>query len=39
CLSDKMELLQNQRVGLIDPDTPKDALTVTAYDGTKLKLA
>lgn len=38
CLSDKMPLLKNQRVGLIDPDTPSSAKTKTAHDGTKLNL-
>jgi hypothetical protein len=38
CLSDKVDLLKNQRVGLIDPDTPSSAKTKTAADGTKLNL-
>lgn len=38
CLSDKFPLLKNQRVGLIDPDTPKSAYTKTSHDGTTLKL-
>jgi hypothetical protein len=38
CLSDKIALLKNQRVGLIDPDTPKTAFTKTSNDGEKLKL-
>ena len=38
CLSDKMDLLKNQRVGLIDPDTPSSAKTKTAADGTHMNL-
>ncbi len=38
CLSDKMALLQNQRTGLIDPDTPSSAYTKTSNDGDTLKL-
>jgi hypothetical protein len=38
CLSDKMGLLKNQRVGLIDPDTPQSAYTKTDNDGNTLKL-
>ncbi|KAH7351064.1 glycoside hydrolase family 16 protein [Rhexocercosporidium sp. MPI-PUGE-AT-0058] len=38
CLSDKFPLLKNQRIGLIDPDTPDSAKTVTSNDGKKLKL-
>jgi len=38
CLSDKMALLQNQRIGLIDPDTPSSAYTKTSNDGDTLKL-
>lgn len=38
CLSTTMALLVNQRVGLIDPDTPDTALTKTGVDGTALKL-
>ncbi|KAH7400010.1 glycoside hydrolase family 16 protein [Cadophora sp. MPI-SDFR-AT-0126] len=38
CLSDKFPLLSNQRVGLIDPDTPDSAKTLTSNDGKKLKL-
>jgi hypothetical protein len=38
CLSDKVALLQNQRVGLVDPDTPDSAKTKTAADGTKMNL-
>ncbi len=38
CLSDKLPLLKNQRVGLIDPDTPTSAYTKTSRDGTSLKL-
>ena len=34
----KQPLLKNIRRGLIDPDTPKSALTKQAADGTKLKL-
>ena len=33
-----MALLKNIRTGLIDPDTPKSAMTKTAPDGSKLKL-
>lgn len=38
CLSDKFPLLSNQRVGLIDPDTPDSAKTITSNDGKTLKL-
>jgi len=38
CLSDKFPLLKNQRVGLIDPDTPESAYSKTSHDGTSLKL-
>lgn len=40
CLSDKVPLLVNQRVGLIDPDTPQtdDVLWKTDANGKKLKL-
>ena len=38
CLSDKMGLLKNQRIGLIDPDTPKSAMSKTSNDGTQLEL-
>ncbi|KAF2668302.1 beta-1,6 glucan synthetase [Microthyrium microscopicum] len=31
-------LLKNQRIGLIDPDTPKSALTKKSFDGTTLNL-
>lgn len=31
-------LLRNLRTGLIDPDTPKEAMTRTALDGSKYKL-
>ncbi|XHG02224.1 hypothetical protein AWENTII_005579 [Aspergillus wentii] len=34
----KRELLSNIRTGLIDPDTPKSALTKTAEDGKEWKL-
>lgn len=30
--------MQNIRTGLIDPDTPKSAMTRTSHDGTKQKL-
>jgi hypothetical protein len=33
-----MGLLKNQRVGLIDPDTPQSAYTKTDNDGNTLKL-
>ena len=38
CLSDKVALLQNQRVGLIDPDTPSSVKTKISHDGTKMNL-
>jgi hypothetical protein len=38
CLSDKLPLLQNQRKGLIDPDTPESAKTKTTADGRTLNL-
>ncbi len=38
CLSDKFPLLKNQRIGLIDPDTPQSAMTKKAHDGSTLKL-
>lgn len=38
CLSDRMPLLKNQRIGLIDPDTPKSAHLKTAKGGKKLNL-
>jgi len=38
CLSDKMPLLKNQRVGLIDPDTPQSAYSKKDNDGNTLKL-
>lgn len=38
CLTDKFPLLVNQRVGLIDPDTPDSVKTKTARDGGKLQL-
>ncbi|CZS99443.1 probable KRE6 Glucan synthase subunit [Rhynchosporium agropyri] len=38
CLSDKMPLLSNQRTGLVDPDTPESAHTMTDHDGKKLRL-
>lgn len=38
CLSDSIALLKNQRVGLIDPDTPKSAMTKTGHDGKQLNL-
>ncbi|TVY55810.1 Beta-glucan synthesis-associated protein KRE6 [Lachnellula suecica] len=38
CLSDKVALLKNVRTGLVDPDTPSDAKTKTAKDGTKMNL-
>lgn len=38
CLSDSVPLLKNQRVGLIDPDTPDSVKTKTSHDGTKLNL-
>lgn len=31
-------LLENLRHGLIDPDTPKEAMTKTSLDGKELKL-
>ena len=31
-------LLKNIRVGLIDPDTPKDVMTRRSHDGTTQKL-
>ena len=34
----KVPLLKNIRTSLIDPDTPKSAMTKTAADGTKLDL-
>ena len=33
-----MPLLKNQRVGLIDPDTPTSAYTKKSNDGTTLNL-
>ncbi|KAI9738437.1 MAG: hypothetical protein M1818_005334 [Claussenomyces sp. TS43310] len=38
CLSSHFPLLQNQRTGLIDPDTPDSAKTKTSFDGTTLQL-
>lgn len=34
----KVPLLKNVRKGLIDPDTPKTAMTKQAADGTTLNL-
>jgi beta-glucanase (GH16 family) len=34
----RIALLKNIRTSLVDPDTPKSALTKTAPDGSKLKL-
>jgi len=39
CISaNKVPLMKNIRRSLVDPDTPKSALTKTAPDGTQLKL-
>jgi hypothetical protein len=38
CLSDKVDLLKNQRTSLIDPDTPDSEKMRTSNDGTKLQL-
>ncbi|KAI9891949.1 MAG: hypothetical protein M1814_002143 [Vezdaea aestivalis] len=40
CLdAENIPLFKNIRTGLIDPDTPSSAMTMTAADGTKLQLA
>jgi beta-glucanase (GH16 family) len=40
CIAGKQNepLLSNLRRGLIDPDTPKEVMTRTSYDGTKQVL-
>jgi len=39
CISvGKIPLLKHQRIGLIDPDTPKSALVKKAFSGRKMKL-
>lgn len=38
CLSNKLSVLKNVRVGLIDPDTPKSEYTRASNDGTTLEL-
>jgi hypothetical protein len=38
CLSDSLPLLQNQRTGLIDPDTPSSAMNKQTHDGVNMQL-
>jgi hypothetical protein len=38
CLSNKLPVLKNVRVGLIDPHTPKSEYSRTSNDGTTLEL-
>ena len=38
CIRTRVPLLKNQRIGLIDPDTPKDVLKKQAYNGKTLQL-
>lgn len=38
CISMTRPLLKNIRTGLIDPTTPKSAMTKTAADGTEWQL-